>query len=318
MRTIAIVQARMGSQRLPGKALLDLCGKPILQHVVERLRQAHTLDDIVVAIPNLKKDDALAEFCDKLGYLLFRGSEADVLSRYWEAANFFKADIVVRITADCPLIDSEVVDAIIDRHRRSDGNDYTSNVIVRTFPRGMDTEVVSRNCLHRLHREARDHLYREHVTNFVHDHPNTFRRENVVRARGDRSDLRLCVDTQDDLEVVEAVVHALEKESTRPNIHWGVEDVIIFLDQHPEIARRNAHVQHVGDPKPEGGQEHRWIGAHDERAGEEVRERVTLVRVTFGYANAVSSPEAWLRAIDRVGPDLITDVYRLREEHDLH
>ncbi len=81
---------------------------------------------------------------------------------------------------------------------------------------------------------------------------------------------------------------------------------------------RNAHVQHVGDPKPEGGQEHRWIGAHDERAGEEVRERVTLVRVTFGYANAVSSPEAWLRAIDRVGPDLITDVYRLREEHDLH
>ena len=249
MRTVAIVQARMGSQRLPGKALKDLCGKPILQHVVERLRLARRLDEVVVAIPDAKKDDVLAEFCNKQGYSLFRGNEQDVLLRYWEAAGVFKADAVVRITADCPLIDPELVDVILERHASSKENDYTSNVVVRTFPRGVDTEVVSRKCLERLHREATDPFYREHVTNYVLDHEENFNIKNVLRPQGDRSNLRLCVDTQEDLDVVQAVVQHLESKDGTASARWSIENVIAFLDKHPQLAALNTHVQQKADRK---------------------------------------------------------------------
>ncbi len=235
MKTIAIVQARMGSQRLPGKAMKELCGKPILQHVVERLRDAKRLDDVIVAIPKSQKDDVLAEFCSKMKYSFFRGSEQDVLLRYWQAAHAFKADVVVRVTADCPLIDPGLLDTIVKRHVESSGNDYTSNVVIRSFPRGVDTEVVSIACLDRLHQEAKDPFYREHVTNLIHDHMKEYKTGNVLRAKGDRSDLRLCVDTQEDFDVVQAVAQGVQGTS--------IEEVIAFLDVHPKIAKLNAHVE---------------------------------------------------------------------------
>ncbi len=236
MRTVAIIQARLGSERLPGKVLKVIDGRAMLEHVVERLRQAKTLDDIVVAMPDASKDDELAKFCQERGYAIFRGSEADVLSRYYEAAIAFKADVVVRITSDCPLIDSQLVDAIVQRHWDSKGNDYTCNVLTRSFPRGVDTEVVSMLCLERLHRQVHEVLHREHVTNYIHQHLTEFKTENIEREAGDRSDLRICVDTQDDLDVVTSIIKHLGSTS-------GVEHVIAFLDRHPEVAQRNVHVQ---------------------------------------------------------------------------
>ena len=236
MRTVAIVQARLGSQRLPGKVLKDLCGRPLLDHVVERLRRAKRLDEVVLAIPDDKRDDVLAIFCEQRRYPVFRGPEGDVLARYAQTARAFRADVVVRITSDCPLIDAELVDTIVERHAMARINDYTCNVLVRTFPRGLDTEVLSMDCLRRLDREALKNQYREHVTTLIHDDPQAFKTENVSRPQGDRSDLRLCVDTPDDFALVESVLTALGP-------HGGVEEVIAFLDKNPAIASLNANVK---------------------------------------------------------------------------
>ena len=137
-KTIAIVQARMGSTRLPGKVLKNLKGKPILDYVIERLRLSKNIDDIVLAIPTKDKDDVLEEYAKEKNLNYFRGSEDDVLGRYYHAAKEYGADVVVRITSDCPLIDAEIVDSVIKKH--VEGNfDFTANVLVRTYPRGLDT-----------------------------------------------------------------------------------------------------------------------------------------------------------------------------------
>ena len=236
MKIVAIVQARMGSERLPGKVLMKVAGRTLLEHGISRLRKATRLGEIVVAIPNTTRDDELFAFCADHAYEVFRGSEENVLSRYYEAAKTFQADAVVRITADCPLIDPETVDAIVRRHEDSGDNDYTCNVLLRTFPRGVDTEVVSMGCLERLHREATLPIHREHVTNLIHQRPSEFKIENILRAKGDSSHLRICVDTQEDFDVVKAVVSSL-------GVDCDLDDVIQFLGQHPEIANLNAAVR---------------------------------------------------------------------------
>ncbi len=243
MRTVAIVQARLGSSRLPRKIFLDMCARPVLEHVVARLRMAATLDEVVLAIPQSAGDDELECFCQVRGYSVFRGSEEDVLSRYRDAARAFQADTVVRVTSDCPLIDPELVNTIVRRHNTSRANDYTCNVLVRSYPRGVDTEVVSMPCLERLFRQAKDPRYREHVTSYVHDHLGEFVTENVLRAKGDRSDLRICVDTPEDFGVVEAVVKGLDGDNSSLGFNSAIENVIAFLDAHPEIVCQNAHVR---------------------------------------------------------------------------
>ncbi len=236
MKTTAIVQARLGSERLPGKVLKDLCGKPVLEHVVRRLRKASLLDEVIVAIPDAAKDDVLARFCEERGYTLSRGSEQDVLSRYLNAARAHGADIIVRITSDCPLIDPAIVDQVLTAHRKDPVVEYTCNVLERSFPRGVDTEVVSMACLERLDKEARVSLYREHVTNYMHDHRDAFRTRNVLRPGGDRSDLRICIDTQEDFDLVRGVMQGAGEDA-------GIEAVIDFLDKHPQIARLNAAIR---------------------------------------------------------------------------
>src|SRR5688500_991575 len=168
MRCVGIVQARAASTRLPGKVLMDVGGQAMLTQVVRRLGRARRLDDIVIATTELSSDDAVAELARQLQVGVFRGSEQDVLSRYAGAATQSRADVIVRVTADCPLLDPAIVDAVIEALvDATEPVDYASNVIDRTYPRGLDVEAFFRDVLDRVNRLARSAAAREHVTHFI-------------------------------------------------------------------------------------------------------------------------------------------------------
>lgn len=237
MKTIAIIQARMGSTRLPGKVLMDLAGEPMLARVVNRARRAQTLDDIVVAITDLAQDDGLAELCAARGWLCYRGSENDVLDRYYQAARQFGAKIVVRITSDCPLIDPEVIDQVVQAYHTPPPVDYACNLLpVRTFPRGLDTEVFGWDLLERLWHLDQNPATREHVTLYLHKHLAEFTTRGVTHPQ-DLSPMRWTVDTPQDLAFVRKIYE-----------HFGCDafswrDVLAVLSEHPDWQTINAHVQ---------------------------------------------------------------------------
>ena len=235
-RVVVIVQARMGSSRLPGKVLMDLHGRPLLERQIERLRRSRTVDAIVIATSTHARDDAIAEVAERVGVGVFRGPEDDVLARYVGAADAFQADVVVRGTADCPLVDPEVLDRCVERLLEDDDLDYVSNTLQRTYPRGLDVEVLRRSVLERAHHEATDPGDREHVTGFIWRQPERFRLANVVDCE-DRSALRWTVDTQDDLDVVRAVYDALYPE--RPDFSYA--DALAHVSEHPAVHAGNRH-----------------------------------------------------------------------------
>ena len=166
MFVVAIIQARMASTRLPGKVLADIAGKPMVWHVVQRVRQAHSIDEVIVATSNLATDNPLAEFCAKQHLSCFRGSEEDVLDRFYQAARAFDASTIVRVTADCPLIDPAVLDRVVAEFQ-TQGADYASNVGIRSFPDGLDVEVFSFAAAERAWKEATRKTEREHVTPYL-------------------------------------------------------------------------------------------------------------------------------------------------------
>lgn len=238
MKTVAIVQARMTSTRLPGKVLLDLGGAPLLDRQVERLRRSHRLDQIMVATTTNATDEPLVAACERLGLACHRGSETDVLSRYVGAAEVSGADVVVRITSDCPLIDAAIVDEVVVA-RAEAAVDYASNVFPRTFPRGLDTEVLTRAALEKCHAMGTSTPAREHVTWFLHsERPDLFTRVNV-ETKESGADLRWTVDTPEDLEVVRRIWAGLEL-STR---HAAYADILAWVRSHPEVARLNAMIE---------------------------------------------------------------------------
>jgi len=234
-RTVAIVQARMTSSRLPGKVLMDLGGAPMLQRVVERAQRAHGVDAVLIATSDEPSDDPVAALGAALGVPVVRGSERDVLSRYCEAAAFSDATVVVRITADCPLLDPAVVDQVVDAFR-STPCDYASNLEPPTFPDGLDVEVVTREALERAARDATRRSEREHVTLHIRNHPERYRRQSVSRTP-DLAHLRWTVDEPADLEFVRAVYAAL------PHPTAGTEAVLAVLADHPELSTLNAGFQ---------------------------------------------------------------------------
>jgi spore coat polysaccharide biosynthesis protein SpsF len=209
LKVVAIIQARMGSTRLPGKVLLTLCGKSVLAHVIGRAKAAPGIDEVVVATTTLRADDAVAAEAERAGACIHRGSESDVLSRYHGAAKETHADTVVRLTADCPMLDPELVGVLVRKFVDRKGRiDYLSNTLVRTYPRGLDAEVFSMAALERAWREATLPDEREHVTPYIYRHPETFRLENHAAARDD-SDLRITLDTPEDWIVIQRVSEAL-------------------------------------------------------------------------------------------------------------
>ncbi len=237
MRRVVIVQARMTSTRLPGKVLADLAGKPLLERQLERLARCRRADEVVLATTTNADDDPIEALAQRLEIGVHRGSEHDVLHRYAEAAAMFRADVVVRVTSDCPLIDPEQTDAVIEA--LSSDVDYASNGLEPGLPRGLDTEALWRDTLDRTDRMASSKPAREHVTWHIHsEHPERYVLRSV-RPPFDASDLRWTVDTAEDL----ALVRRLYDELGLAERHLAAGELIAWVREHPEVAAINAAVQ---------------------------------------------------------------------------
>jgi len=237
MKTVAIIQARTGSSRLPGKILLDIAGQPMLSHVVQRAKLATNLDEVVVATTTGAEDDAVEYLCQQSGWDYYRGDEHDVLDRYYQAATKADADHVVRITADCPLIDAGVIDLVVSEYRNCiDQVDYVSDFIPeRTFPRGLDVEVFSMKALHEIWSTVSSPELREHVTLAFYKNPQTYRLKGVNNPR-DYSQHRWTVDTADDLKLIRTIFKHMECNN------FGWLEALAACEAHPGWAAINGHI----------------------------------------------------------------------------
>ncbi len=239
-RVLAVVQARLGSTRLPRKALMEIAGRPMVAHVVERIAAARGVDLVVLATTVNSEDDRLAEFCRSAGLPCVRGSADDVLDRFHATLLAHPAEVVVRVGADCPLLDPQVSGLVIEEYLHQAGEvDYVSNVITPTYPDGLDTEVFSRAALERAWREARLPSEREHVTTYMRKTPSGFRLRNVAHAE-DLSAYRFTVDTDRDLAFVREVYAALAPAGTRI---FGLEEVLGLVRARPELLALNAGIR---------------------------------------------------------------------------
>ena len=236
MKTVAIVQARMGSTRLPGKVLLDLGGDTVLARVLSRVRRCRMVNQVLVATSVDAADDVIEEECRRLVTTVFRGSQSDVLDRYYRAAEESKAEVIVRVTADCPLLDPEICDRTIRAFVEA-RPDYASNTLERSYPRGLDTEVIARSALVRAWCEAKEPFQREHVTPYIHQHPEQFRLVSV-RGERDHSRYRWTLDTPEDLEFLRRVYSSLG-DSEGISFH----DVLAFLGRNPALALIDRHIE---------------------------------------------------------------------------
>jgi spore coat polysaccharide biosynthesis protein SpsF len=222
-RIVMIVQARLGSKRLPGKILKEVEGKPLLAYQLERLEKVKGIHRLVVATPDSYQDEPILELCRQLGVSTFKGSEMDVLSRYYLAAKEYGADIVVRVTSDCVLIDPAIIDTVIGEYTDSPSAvDYVSNCLKRTFPVGMDTEVFSMKALEMAYKLSKDDRDREHVTRYIYTHPDMFALKNVANPEGDESHIHLAVDTEQDFRLIKKILEDLEPG-------FSLQDVMALL-----------------------------------------------------------------------------------------
>jgi spore coat polysaccharide biosynthesis protein SpsF len=233
---IAIVQARMGSTRLPGKVLKKINNRFVLDYVIERLKFSDRINDVILATTTDKKDDVLETYAIEREVRYFRGSEEDVLSRYYHAAKKYGGEIIVRITSDCPLIDPEIVDNVINKHI-DNKVDYTSNVIKRTYPRGLDTEVFNFDVLAEAYKNANEKYQQEHVTSYMIEHPEKFKLQNIeAKGKLKRPDIRITVDTEEDFELIKKIILHFN------NLNFKTEDIIGFLDRNPELIEINKNI----------------------------------------------------------------------------
>lgn len=239
MRKVLIVQARMNSSRLPGKVLKDLHGRPMLEWVVLRGQRAHEIDSVIVATTDSSSDDPIREWCTQNDVACYSGSEFDVLDRFYQAAKQEKADLVVRITADCPLIDPQVIDDVIDLYISS-GADFAANRLVppwhRTFPIGLDTEVVSFENLEKAWKQADQTFEREHVMPWFYDTEGRCKIE-ILEHDPDCGMHRWTVDTPDDLELLRQIFSLMKDP-----LHDSWQDVLSLIETHPALERINASV----------------------------------------------------------------------------
>lgn len=241
MKIVAIIQARMSSSRLPAKVLKEISGKPMLQHVVERVRRSQMVDDVLVATTVETSDDPLVDYCHQAGIPVFRGQLHDVLDRFYQAAKFSGADVVVRITADCPVIDPTLIDELV-RQFLAAKVDFAANRLPppwkRTFPIGLDAEVCTFSALERAWRESDQKYQREHVMPYLYEHDGRFE-VLVMNYHIDYGELRWTVDTPQDLEFIQHVFKLFEGNNT-----FGWLEILNLVQQHPELAEINADVRH--------------------------------------------------------------------------
>jgi len=239
-RIVAIIQARMASSRLPGKVLMDIHGWPMLVWVVVRAKQAQTIDEVVVATSTDSADDPIASACQRWEIPVFRGAHFDVLDRYFQAAKTFSADVIVRLTADCPLIDPGVIDATV-RAFLNKGVDFAANRLPppwkRTYPIGLDVEVCTFAALEKAWQEAKETFEREHVMPYLYDEEGRFN-FFIVNHKPDYGSHRWTVDTKEDLDFVRKVIKHLE---SRKNFSW--HEVLALLEEKPALAQINKAVK---------------------------------------------------------------------------
>jgi len=240
-RTVAIIQARMGSQRLPGKVLREIEGQSMLERVVRRVQRSRLVDETVVATSVSRADDEILTACERLRVASMRGSEDDVLDRYRAAALLHEAEVCVRVCADSPFVDPGVCDLAVTALRDADGGaDYASNKTDPTYPLGLDVEVFTFAALERTWNEARDPYERSHVTVHMRESPAAYR-QVAVRDAVDRHSWRWTVDTADDLEFARQVFQRLHGSN-----NFGYMDVVRLIEWEPDLARINAHVRGKG------------------------------------------------------------------------
>ena len=238
-RVVIILQARMGASRLPGKPLKQVLGRPLLSYQIERLRRSQLADEIIVATTTEQEDDQIVKFCEEEHINFFRGSALDVLDRYYQAAKSVKADVIVRVTGDCPLIDPEVTDKVIKFYLdHLPEYDYVSNSLERSYPRGLATEIFYMALLEEGAEKAKLPPEREHVTVYFYTHPDRFSLKNVGQPI-DMSKYRWTVDTSEDLELITKILESLYLN----NPTFKTDDILHLLDRHPEWKQINAHIQ---------------------------------------------------------------------------
>lgn len=235
---ICIIQARMGSARLPGKVIKEIKGIPMIIHLLNRLNQSNKIEKTIVATSTNSENNKLVEVVEDAGGIIFRGSEDDVLKRYIDTVEQFGGKYIIRVTGDCPLISVEVIDELIDRFLEAKV-DYMRVDVPNTFSRGFDAEIFTREALEKAHQLALEDRYREHVTLYMYEHPEEFSIEKM-EAEGDwnRPNYRLCVDTKEDFNLVERVYNALYAS----NPVFTIDDIISYLDNHPEVADINQSI----------------------------------------------------------------------------
>lgn len=237
MTVTAIIQARMGSTRLPGKILKEVNGKPLLLHQINRLKHSKLIDQLVIATTTEKQDDIIEDFCKKYNVSFFRGSENDVLARYYEASEQFGGETIVRLTSDCPIIDSQIVDKTI-KYFLDNNFDYVSNTIERTYPRGLDTEVFSKAALTETYLQANQAREREHVTVYIYTHQDKFK-IGSVKEENDYSKFRWTVDTKEDLQLIKNILEYFkDKESD-----FDLQDAIVAMELNPEWFNINSFIE---------------------------------------------------------------------------
>jgi spore coat polysaccharide biosynthesis protein SpsF len=240
MRTLVVIQARMGSSRLPGKVLMPLAGRPLLQRMIEQVTAARSSFELTVASTATPKDDAIDALCASLGVRCFRGHPTDLLDRHYRAAALARADVVVKIPSDCPLIDPDVIDRVLSEFQRREGSrDYVGNLHPATYPDGNDVEVMTFAALESAFREATRPLDREHTTPFLWDNPERFRIGNVTWESGLDYSMshRFTVDYQADYDFVNAVYETLWTQQS-PVLRLG--PILDLLAARPDIEAINA------------------------------------------------------------------------------
>jgi spore coat polysaccharide biosynthesis protein SpsF len=235
----AIIEARMGSSRLPGKTMMEIMGSPSIQLLIDRLRHAQRIDNIILATTTNSEDDTIEKFCHDYGVICFRGSAEDVLGRVYHAAQKYGADVVVEVTGDCPLLDPWLIDECIDLFIRSD-YDYLSNFIEQSYPPGIDVQIFSFAVLEQLHVNAKEQKFREHVTLYILKNPSLFRMHNVYAPPE-----LYCPDWH--LELDEYVDYILIK-TIYENLYdkkpvFTTTDIVKLLKEHPEWLKINQEVQ---------------------------------------------------------------------------
>ena len=239
MKVGAIIQARTGSTRLPNKVLMPLKDKTVLEHVIDRVSQSKLIDEIIVATTTKSHDDKIIKLLRELKISTFRGSENNVLERYYEASKKYQLNTIVRITSDCPLIDPRIIDKVIHKFL-SNNYDLVTNAGLdsknRTFPRGLDVEVFSFDSLKNANIHGNKDYHKEHVTPFIYE---TSRKIHYFKQHKDYSSYRLTIDTELDYELIKAIYnHFYSGEND-----FYLEDIIDFLDDNPKIAAINVNIQ---------------------------------------------------------------------------